>query len=141
MSFDERRAVFAAIAAALNGGDRTAMRDAALSAVPVGSTLCNALMKIPSDAASAHIGVVENAFRLLASGCTAEQAILQTRASRGDATLIGALVGAADGRIGLPTVWSLHALTNRAPDQSDTGWADDLVDLTEALLRNRDPRA
>ncbi len=140
VSFDERRAVFAAIAAALNGGDRTAMRDAALSAVPVGSTLCNALMKIPSDAASAHIGVVENAFRLLASGCTAEQAILQTRASRGDATLIGALVGAADGRIGLPTVWSLHALTNRAPDQSDTGWADDLVDLTEALLRNRDPR-
>ncbi len=89
---------------------------------------------------------LQNAFYHLAAGrWHVEPALIGTVGCGGDtdtnAAIAGALLGAADGRSALPMRWVMPVLTCR-PDpglhphrpRPDEYWADDLVDLTEALL-------
>jgi hypothetical protein len=88
---------------------------------------------------------LRNAFAHLNAGTDFEAALIETVAMGGDtdtnAAIAGALLGAADGRIRLPARWVMPVLTCRADaglqvrqPRPDVYWADDLIDLTEALL-------
>ncbi len=93
---------------------------------------------------------LQNAFYHLAAGTATEAALIQTVGCGGDtdtnAAIAGALLGAADGRSRMPIRWILPVLTCRADaglhvqhPRPDEYWADDLIDLTEALLLSRAP--
>jgi hypothetical protein len=79
-----------------------------------------------------------------------EDALIETVGRGGDtdtnAAIVGALLGAADGRASLPVRWAMPVLTCRpdadlhpARPRPDDYWPDDLLDLTEALLLRRVP--
>ena len=79
-----------------------------------------------------------------------EPALIETVGQGGDtdtnAAIAGALLGAADGRMSLPVRWVMPVLTCRADaglhaarPRPDVYWADDVLDLTEALLLHRAP--
>lgn len=146
----------AAIAAAIDGADRAGMIAVALSTArsveggqSVVTTLEQARAGQPPAEYQDQMGWVlialGNAFFHLAAGTDAETALIRTVGAGGDtdtnAAIAGALLGAADGRLGFPPRWVMPVLTCR-PDaglaisrpRPDIYWTDDLVDLAEALL-------
>ena len=152
----------AAISAALAGADRAGMRETALRIADAdggeATAVAAALRAAAGGAAPAdfqtHMGWVltalQNAFFHLAAGSSAEHALISTVSQGGDtdtnAAIAGALLGAADGRTGLPVRWVMPVLTCRpdpvlhpARPRPDEYWPDDLLDLTEALLLRRAP--
>jgi ADP-ribosyl-[dinitrogen reductase] hydrolase len=152
----------AADAAALAGADRREMMATALriadaagpDAAPVSAVLRQARDGAPPAEFQHQMGWVlialQNAFYHLAVGTPVQPALIATVAQGGDtdtnAAIAGALLGAADGRILMPRDWIMPVLTCR-PDQGlhparprpPAYWADDLLDLTEALLLRRAP--
>ena len=151
-----RAALAAAIGAGFAGADRSGMAATALAAaraVDGGEaavvTLEQAMAGQPPADYQTRMGWVTialgNAFFHLAAGTDAETALIRTVAAGGDtdtnAAITGALLGAADGRLGFPQRWVMPVLTCR-PDaglaisrpRPDIYWSDDLVDLAEALL-------
>jgi ADP-ribosyl-[dinitrogen reductase] hydrolase len=153
----------AAITIALQGAGRsdmlaTATRIAAsLGSEPIVAALRRAERGEPVEDFQHRMGWVliafQNAFFHLCRGTPVEAAIIETVGQGGDAdtngAIAGALLGAADGRDGLPTRWTMPVLTCRPfadPDSTtridvhptrprpDIYWPDDLLDLTEALL-------
>jgi ADP-ribosylglycohydrolase len=145
-------ALAAAVAAAIAGADRAAMLAAARAAVTgrVASVLGLAASRQPLADDAPVLVALHNAFRHLAAGTSAADAILATVRAGGDtdtnAAIAGALLGAADGRRAFPTRWVLPVLTCRpdtgladaglavAHPRPDLYWTDDLIDLAEALL-------
>ncbi len=90
------------------------------------------------------------AFEHLAAGTSLEDAVIQTVAQGGDtavnAAIVGAVLGAVQGRAAVPVRWAMPVLTCR-PDAAcqaaglpisdarpEQHWADDVTDLAEALL-------
>jgi ADP-ribosyl-[dinitrogen reductase] hydrolase len=152
----------AAITGALLGASRSGMMEIALrvadaagaEAATVGVALRQAAVRLaPENFQHQMDGVLialQNAFFHLAAGTPAERALVETVSHGGDtntnAATAGALLGAADGRKSLPVRWVLPVLTcrpdaalNPARPRPDEYWADDLLDLTEALLLSRAP--
>lgn len=147
----------AAIAAAMDGGDRTAMLGAAEQALRQRG--CADLLRdlaaarhAPPEDFTRQQGWVRiawrNAFHHLAVGIPVEEAIVTTVGRGGDtdtnAAICGALLGAADGRRALPTRWTMPILSCRP--LADLGarrprpaayWPDDAPMLAEALLLRR----
>ena len=140
----------AAIAAALGGADRAGMREVALAHAD-GVALVEEAVRASRPPAPARHGMgwvllaLRNAFAHLNAGTAFEAALIETVAMGGDtdtnAAIAGALLGAAEGRMTLPTRWVMPVLTCRADaglrvrqPRPDVYWADDLIDLTEALL-------
>lgn len=149
----------AAIAAGIAGAGRAGMMAIALStagsvagAEAVVATLEQARDGQPPAEYQDRMGWVlialGNAFHHLAAGTDAETALIRTVGAGGDtdtnAAIAGALLGAADGRLGFPPRWVMPVLTCR-PDagleisaaRPDIYWTDDLIDLAEALLTRR----
>jgi len=150
----------AAISAALLGADRPAMLQTALrtaeatNVAPVVESLRQAAAGVAPAEFQHQMGWVitslQNAFYHLAAGTPVEPALIETVGHGGDtdtnASIAGALLGAADGRASLPMRWMLPVLTCRpdpglhpARPRPDEYWPDDLLDLTEALLLSRTP--
>lgn len=139
----------AAIAAALNGADRTGMRETALrhaSEQPVADAIRATTPPANFKRQEGWVLIaLRNAFFHLNAGTPFEAALITTASAGGDtdtnAAIAGALLGAADGRSTLPMRWIMPVLTCR-PDAAlhpsrprpETYWPDDLLDLTEALL-------
>ena len=152
----------AAISAGLLGAPRQGMLETALriadaagsEAAPVGACLrAAAAGERPADY-QWRMGWVlialQSAFFHLAAGTAVEPALIETVGHGGDtdtnAAIAGALLGAADGRASLPVRWVMPVLTCRADrdlhparPRPEEYWADDLLDLTEALLVSRTP--
>jgi len=149
----------AAIAAGIGGADRAGMMATALAtaraldgAETVIATLEQARDGQPPPEYQHQMGwaliALGNAFFHLAAGTDAETALIRTVGAGGDtdtnAAIAGALLGAADGRLGFPPSWVMPVLTCR-PDagleisnpRPDIYWTDDLIDLAEALLTRR----
>jgi ADP-ribosyl-[dinitrogen reductase] hydrolase len=152
----------AAISAALAGADRRGMLETALliadslgaEAIPVGAALRQAAAGVAPADFQHQMGWVlialQNAFFHLAAGTAMEPALIATVGRGGDTdtngAIAGALLGAADGRGSLPVRWVMPVLTCRADPGLHPArprpreyWADDLLDLTEALLLSRAP--
>ena len=152
----------AAISAALTGADRRGMIETALGigdaagaeAAPVAAALRQAAAGVAPTDFQHHMGWVlialQNAFYHLAAGTVFQPALIATVGQGGDTdtngTIIGALLGAADGRSSLPRQWVMPVLTCRpdpalhpARPRPDDYWPDDILDLTEALLLRRMP--
>lgn len=146
-------ALAAAIAAAIRlDADRPAMLAAARAGATgrVAATVDQAAAGQPPADDAPVLTALHNAFRHLAAGTGVAEAILATIAAGGDtdtnAAIVGALLGAADGRRALPTGWVMPVLTCRpdhgltaaglavARPRPDMYWTDDLIDLAEALL-------
>jgi len=90
----------------------------------------------------------QNAFRHLAVGSSVEAALVETVAQGGDtdtnAAICGALLGAAEGRRGVLARWTLPILACRparelgaAQPRPARYWPDELVAITEALVKRR----
>jgi ADP-ribosyl-[dinitrogen reductase] hydrolase len=140
----------AAISAALGGADRGGMRDMALAHAGGVAAVEEAVRATQPPAPARHgmgwvLLALRNAFAHLNAGTGFEAALIETVAMGGDtdtnAAIAGALLGAAEGRMTLPTRWVMPVLTCRADaglrvrqPRPDVYWADDLIDLTEALL-------
>lgn len=143
-------AFVAAISAAMAGASRDGMREMALrhaSAEPAVTDAVRATAPPPDF--QTHMGWVlvalRNAFHHLNAGHPLEAALVETVGAGGDtdtnAAIAGALLGAADGRASLPVRWVMPVLTCRADaglhaarPRPEEYWADDLLDLTEAML-------
>lgn len=148
----------AAIAAAIGGADRATMlaaAEAALDRSP-GESLRAALSRArvgeaPRDFLRQQGWVLiawQNAFRHLAVGTSVEAALVETVAQGGDTdtngAICGALLGAAQGRMAIPTRWCLPILacrplveTGAAQPRPQRYWPDDLPLLAEALHGRR----
>lgn len=150
-------AAFAAsIAVGVAGGSREEMFHAALEFGEDDqalSTMVRRVLKLAQHEApedyETQMGWVlialQNAFFHLLKGSSVEEAVVETVAQGGDtdtnAAIVGALLGAADGRKGVPDQWRLSVLSCRAdrslgatqPRPSEY-WADDLLELAEGLL-------
>jgi ADP-ribosylglycohydrolase/fructose-1,6-bisphosphatase/inositol monophosphatase family enzyme len=141
----------AAIAASLAGADRQGMLAAALMHDGGLGEIAEALRATtPPEVFDDHrqgwvLIALRNAFFHLNTGTSVEDAIIATVNAGGDTdtngAICGALIGAADGRSALPMRWIMPVLTCRAHaglhakhPRPETYWADDLLDLTEALL-------
>ncbi len=155
-------AAFAAsIAAGIAGADRHGMLDVALriagEAAADGVPVLDAL-RLAATGQRPHdyqhqmgwvLTALQNAFYHLAAGTGIQEALIRTVGYGGDTdtngAIAGALLGAEEGRTGLPVPWVAMVLTCR-PDaglhshrpRPDEYWPDDLIDLTEALLLSRD---
>ncbi len=140
----------AAISAGLSGVDRAGMRETALLHAG-GLAVVEEAIRAPRPPAPARHGMgwvllaLRNAFAHLNAGTPFEAALIATASMGGDAdtnaAIAGALLGAAVGRTALPARWVMPVLTCRADEglrverpRPDVYWADDLIDLTEALL-------
>jgi ADP-ribosylglycohydrolase len=151
-------AFVAAIFTAISGGDRAMMLAAAEAAIPEAAAepLREALAGAqrgegPPDFMRQQGWVLigfQNAFRHLALETPLEDAVIRTVGAGGDtdtnAAICGALLGAAQGRAGVPLRWRTKILACRP--LAETGarqprparyWPDDLPVLAEALLRRR----
>ena len=146
-------ALAAAIAAAMDGADPAGVMLAAMTAARGSDAVLEALglaaagrTPVSFDSASGTaILSLHNAFYHLASGTKLEDALIRTVAQGGDtgtnAAIAGALLGAVQGRAAIPPRWAMPVLTCR-PDEGlpvpnprpEEYWADDIVDLAEALL-------
>jgi fructose-1,6-bisphosphatase/inositol monophosphatase family enzyme len=139
----------AAIAASLQGADRAGMLAAALAEADEPTVRAAVAATAPPEDFQSQMGWVlialQNAFCLLNRGTPFEAALIETVAQGGDtdtnAAIAGALLGAADGRAGVPARWSGQVLTCRpdpglhvARPRPAEYWPDDLLDLAEALL-------
>lgn len=148
----------AAIAAAIGGADRAAMlgaAEAALDGSPApglrAALHCARGGEGPPDFLRQQGWVLiawQNAFRHLAVGTSVEAALLETVAQGGDtdtnAAICGALLGAAGGRGGIPTRWTVHVLACRPAKELRAlqprparYWPDDLPCLAESLVARR----
>ncbi len=148
----------AAIAAAIGGADRAAMlaaAEAALDGSPApglrAALHCARGGEGPPDFLRQQGWVLiawQNAFRHLAVGTSVEAALLETVAQGGDtdtnAAICGALLGAAEGRRGVPARWTVPILACRpalalgAPQPRPARyWPDELVAIAEALVKRR----
>ena len=148
----------AAIAAGVDGAERRAMWEAAhtnagddAGAATVRACLESAIQKGPSQFMHNQgwvLTALANAFHRLYSGQTLEEAVIETVAAGGDtdtnAAICGALLGASQGRDGIPLRWRRIILGCRpvsAPGvrhpRPNTFWPDDALDLAEALLATR----
>ncbi|KUJ85178.1 hypothetical protein AVO45_18085 [Ruegeria marisrubri] len=144
----------AAIATGVGGGDREAMWCAAtayagesIGARTIREVLTKALNKPPVDY-STKMGWVlialQSAFFQLMRGASFTDGIVETVARGGDTdtngAVCGALLGAVEGRKGVPLEWkravmSCRAMAGFAPHPRPVEyWADDALDLAEALL-------
>jgi ADP-ribosyl-[dinitrogen reductase] hydrolase len=141
----------AAIAVAVAGGDREAMWAAACAhsgAEPVRERLVAARAAAPTDFEHQQgwvLTALQNAFFRLMRGDGVAAAILHTVAEGGDtdtnAAIAGALVGAVEGRDGVPLAWRnlvlscrpMRELGHHLPRPTEY-WPDDALDLAEALL-------
>ena len=137
----------AAIWSGIHGADANGMLQAAVRAAGGCADVQAALRTCPGDD---HIGYVllalGIAFQHLRQGTPVEDALIRTVGLGGDtdttAAITGALLGAAQGRTAFPLRWTMPVLTCR-PDaglgvtrpRPDPYWADDLIDIAEALLR------
>jgi len=153
-------ALAAAIAAGLVGADRMEMLAAAIDAARDASPDSDVLAVLQRAAAgeppallerqSGHaLPALHNAFFRLASGQPAEAALIETAGAGGSGVasstaMTGALLGAAAGRAGFPTRWTLPVLTCRPEaalgaeqPRPEEYWPDDLAELAEALLLGR----
>jgi ADP-ribosylglycohydrolase/fructose-1,6-bisphosphatase/inositol monophosphatase family enzyme len=146
----------AAIAVGIAGGDRAAMVAAALDqcgsdahAETVRADLRAARDDGPPEDFMHQQGWVRialrNAFAWLAAGASAEDAIIATVARGGDTdtngAIVGALLGAADGREGIPMRWRRLILTCRPTPEGSAKtprpaayWPDDALTLAESIL-------
>jgi ADP-ribosylglycohydrolase len=149
-------ALAAAIATGVGGADRAAMVAAAEVAVapladaaPVAAILGRTRAGSPATEWVAEgdgaLRTLATAFHHLAAGTPAPEAMLAAATADdrrvADAAITGALVGAADGRRGLPPHWVLPVLTCRPDPELQVArprppdcWTDDLIELAEALL-------
>ncbi len=127
------------------GGPATAWtRDHAPLLAALRTAIAGGIPAAPGD------GTLDFAFAHLTAGTRLEDAVIQTVAQGGatavNAAIVGALLGAVQGRAAVPVRWAMTVLTCR-PDAAsrDAGlpirdprpedcWADDLTDLAEALL-------
>lgn len=151
-------AFVAAITTAVGGGDQDAMLAAAEAAVQEseakvvrGRLALARLGQGPKNFTHQQGWVLtafHNAFHHLASGTPIEDALVQTVGEGGDtdtnATICGALLGAAQGSAAIPARWSMAVLACRP--LADSGarrprparyWPDDVPLLAEALLERR----
>ncbi len=147
----------AGIAAGIAGGDAAAMFQAAAAAAAAGEaavadTLERARIGIAPrdvDARGNHVLLALHlAFYHLMNGVSAELALIRTVREGGNtatnAAVVGALLGACQGRVAFPPRWTLKVVTCR-PDvglgvqrpRPDLYWPDDLIDLAEALVQRR----
>jgi len=140
----------AAISAALAGADRAGMREAALVHADGLAVVEEAIRASRPPAPTRHgtgwvLLALRNAFAHLNAGSSVEAALIETVSMGGDtdtnAAIAGALLGAAEGRTTLPARWVMPVLTCQAEaglqvqrPRPDVYWADDIIDLTEALL-------
>ncbi|SDL72843.1 inositol monophosphatase family protein [Aliiruegeria lutimaris] len=90
----------------------------------------------------------QNAFHYLINGVSLVDALVETVSKGGDtdtnAAICGALLGAVEGRDGIPRQWRNAVLTCRPVPSDDVHhprpsvfWPDDALDLSEALLVSR----
>lgn len=146
----------AAIAVGIAGGDRSAMMAAAMDhcgtdedAETIRADLRAARDDGPPEDFMSQQGWVRialrNAFARLASGASVEEGIIATVACGGDTdtngAIVGALLGAVDGRDGLPMRWRRLILTCRPTHEgganrprSPVYWPDDALALAECIL-------
>jgi ADP-ribosylglycohydrolase len=93
---------------------------------------------------------LQNAFYHLAHTSEVEATLVETVGKGGDTdtngAIVGALLGAAEGRSAFPRRWVLPILACRPHAELDAGqprpdiyWPDDLAELAEALVRLRPP--
>ncbi|MGQ0653005.1 MAG: inositol monophosphatase family protein [Betaproteobacteria bacterium] len=140
----------AAVAVAIDGGDREAMLAAALTHArsPAREVIeQGARGRLPDF--TTHPGWVlvglQNAFHKLFHGKTFEDAVRATVAHGGDAdtnaAIAGALLGALHGRDAIPSKWMLQVLACRPLAECAAlrprpmeYWPDDILELAEALL-------
>jgi ADP-ribosylglycohydrolase/fructose-1,6-bisphosphatase/inositol monophosphatase family enzyme len=142
----------AAIAVGVAGGDREAMWAAAYAGCernPAGAEVKAKLLASRRQPPESYSGWVmnafQNAFHFLMSGVPLAEAVRQT-VERGEdadtnAAICGALIGAVEGRDGIPVYWRnliascrpIAALGHIRPRPKDY-WSDDVMDLAEALL-------
>ncbi len=153
-------AFVAAIATGIGGGDREAMLTAAEAAMPEpdAAPLRAALARSragegPGDFMGQQGWVLiafQNSFRHLAIGTAIEDALIETVGAGGDTdtngAICGALLGAAQGRVAIPTRWGMAVLACRPLAEAGVGqprpqryWPDDLPALAEALMARRIP--
>jgi ADP-ribosyl-[dinitrogen reductase] hydrolase len=149
----------AAIAAAMDGGDRAAMLRAAEAETQetgleeLRRALALAREGKPPETFMQQQGFVliafQNAFRHLALGTPLAEAVIETVAQGGDTdtngAICGALIGAAQGSAAIPTRWRMAILACRPIEELGAlqprparYWPDDLPALAEALLVRRD---
>lgn len=145
----------AAISVGVAGGCRVDMLKAALEyagrgdgAGAVRDRIRLAGNSLPQDYQSQQGWVLialQNAFHWLANGTGVEDAIVRTIAKGGDtdtnAAIVGALVGAADGRSAFPADWVRALLTCRPIMEAGAKrarpaefWPDDALELAEQVL-------
>lgn len=141
----------AAIAVGIATGERAAMVDAALAHAtgPARDAIeRGARGEPPKEFATSQGWVLialQNAFCQLVHATSFEQALVATVGAGGDtdtnAAIAGALLGALAGRDGVPARWTATILGARALREGGasrprpaTFWADDLLELAEALL-------
>jgi ADP-ribosylglycohydrolase/fructose-1,6-bisphosphatase/inositol monophosphatase family enzyme len=146
----------AAIAVGIAGGDRAAMLAAALDQCgtdDAAETLRADLRAARDDGAPEDFMskqgwvriALRNAFAWLAAGASVEDAIIATVARGGDTdtngAIVGALLGAVDGRQGIPMRWRRLILTCRPTlecgaktPRPPVYWPDDALALAESLL-------
>ncbi len=147
----------AAIAVGVAGGNRQAMFDAAWAMgnmVPdAGAKVIRHCLRAAIDAGPADfmaqqgwvLIALQNAFHRLLAHQPLAQAICETVMQGGDtdtnAAICGALIGAVEGRAALPQLWQSQilgcravALPHVAHPRPPTCWADDAMDLAEALI-------
>jgi ADP-ribosylglycohydrolase len=148
----------AAIATAVGGGDRAEMLEAAEAAMPepeagaVPGWLALARAGERPASFTHQMGWVliafQNAFRHLAAGTPLEDALIETVGQGGDtdtnAAICGALLGAAQGRLAVPTRWATAVLACRPIAEAGVPrprpqrhWPTDVAALAEALVRRR----
>lgn len=145
----------AAIAAGVAGADRESMWASAYAACGSGggadivrARLLHARSGPPSDFERQQgwvLTALQNAFFRLVRGTRVADAVRETVAQGGDTdtngAICGALIGAADGREGIPLIWRnlvlscrpVTGLGHRRPRPMEY-WTDDALDLAEALL-------
>jgi len=148
----------AAIATAIGGGDREAMLTAAEAAMPepgaapLRAALAHARAgEGPGDFMSQQGWILiafQNAFRHLAAGTSIEDALIDTVGAGGDTdtngAICGALLGAANGRGGIPARWAVAVLACRLAQELRASqprpvryWPDDVPAIAEALAKRR----
>ena len=150
----------AAIATGTRGGDRRAMLSTAAGIAEVHRTSAAAIAAALEAARAGRrpesyfrnmgwvVTAFQNAFYHLAHTRDFEAALVDTIAQGGDtdtnAAIVGALLGAAEGRRAIPARWTtvvlgcrpLKEIRARQPRPAEY-WPDDIVALAEALLTAR----
>ncbi|UKJ76065.1 ADP-ribosylglycohydrolase family protein (plasmid) [Azospirillum brasilense] len=146
-------ALTAGIAVAVTGADRRDVYEAALRAVrndraPSVTGALRAAAAPPADFET-HQGwaliALQNAFHRLLAGASLQDGVIATVSCGGDtdtnAAIAGALLGAVEGRAGVPERWATAILTCRPSARAGARrvrpphfWPDRALEIAEALL-------